>query len=215
MPDRSDESVADASGRPGPAPSSGPMEPQSSQPPQSRLGGFFKSVDYASSRDRYRPPPDLYGRLSRLIGPAITSLGLSPRDVVTLEVRGRRSGVTRRTIMVRVVCDDGYYVVSLAGESEWVRNVRAGGGQVMIGRRRLHAARLTELPPQQRAPVIRAYLRRWGRRPSSKAMASEARNYFGVSPDASLAEIQRVAEYYPVFRINYEGHPDTRRGWGK
>jgi hypothetical protein len=41
---------------------------------------------------------------------------------------------------------------------------------------------LVEVPPQQqRAPVIRAYLWRWGRRAGSKAMAGEARNYFGVS----------------------------------
>ena len=145
----------------------------------------------------------------------MTTLGLSPRDVITLEVPGRRSGVIRRTSMVRAACDGGHYLVALAGESEWVRNVRAAGGQVVIGRRQRHAARLVELPPQQRAPVIRAYLRRWGRRAGSKAMASEARNYFGVSADASPEEIQGVAEHYPVFRIEYQGHADTRRGWGK
>jgi len=117
--------------------------------------------------------------------------------------------------MIRAVCDGDHYVVALAGESEWVRNVRAAGGRVVIGRRKRAAARLVELPPQQRAPVIRAYLHRWGRRPGSKALASEARHYFGVSAGASLEEIQGVAEYYPVFRIEYEGHADTRRGWGK
>ena len=215
MSDRSDESAAQAAGSPSSAPGNGPVRPEIPGAHQGRLGGFFKAVDYARSRDKYRPPPDLYRRLNRRIGPAVTSLGLSPRDVITLEVPGRRSGVIRRTIMVRAVCDGGHYVVALAGESEWVRNVRAAGGRVVIGRRQRHAARLVELPPQQRAPVIRAYLRRWGRRPGSKAMASEARHYFGVSADASLEEIQGVAEHYPVFRIEYEGHADTRRGWGK
>jgi len=51
--------------------------------------------------------------------------------------------------------------------------------------------------------VIRAYLLRWGRRPGSRAVAREARSYFGVGPDVSLDEIARVAEYYPVFRIEY------------
>jgi deazaflavin-dependent oxidoreductase (nitroreductase family) len=157
----------------------------------------------------------LYRRLNRWIGPVVTSMGLSPRDVITLEVPGRRSGVIRRAIVVRVVCGGDQYVVALAGESEWVRNVRAAGGRVVIGRRERHAARLVELPLQQRAPVIRAYLRRWGRRPGSKTMASEARHYFGVSADASLNEIRDVAGHYPVFRIVYEGHADTRRGWGR
>ncbi len=215
MADRSDESAAEAADDLSPAAGTGTARPGISGARQGRLGGFFRPVDYARSRDRYRPPPDLYRRLNRRIGPAVTSMGLSPRDVITLEVPGRRSGVIRRTIMVRAACDGGHYVVALAGESEWVRNVRAAGGRVVIGRRKRHAARLVELPPQQRAPVIRAYLHRWGRRPGSKAMASEARRYFGVSADASLEEIRGVAEHYPVFRIEYEGRPDTQRGWGQ
>ena len=171
--------------------------------------GLFGPVHYARSRDSYRPPPDLYRRLSRRLGPAATSLGLVPDDVVTLEVPGRRSGVIRRTTMVRAACDGGHYLVSLAGESDWVANVRAAGGQVVIGGRQRRAARLAEVPPRQRAPVIRAYLLRWGRHPGSRAVAREARYYFGVGPDASLEEIQGVAEHYPVFRIEYAGEAGT------
>ncbi len=215
MFDRSDESAAEAAGGLSPVPAARPAPPEVPGRHQGRLGGFFKPVDYARSRDRYRPPPDLYRRLNRWIGPVVTSMGLIPRDVITLEVPGRRSGVIRRAIVVRVVCGGDHYVVALAGESEWVRNVRAAGGRVVIGRRERHAARLVELPLQQRAPVIRAYLRRWGRRPGSKAMAREARYYFGVSADVSAEDVQGVAEHYPVFRIEYQGHADTRRGWGK
>ncbi len=167
--------------------------------------GLFRPVCYARSRDSYRPPPGLYRVLNRQLGPAVTSWGLAPVDVITLEVPGRRSGVTRRTTVVRARCDGGHYVVALAGESDWVRNVRAAGGQVVIGGRRRCAARLSEVAPEQRAPVIRAYLLRWGRRPGSRAVAREARCYFGVSPQLPLDEIRGVAEYYPVFRIEYAG----------
>ena len=143
--------------------------------------------------------------LSRRLGPAVTSWGLVPEDVITLEVPGRRSGVIRRTTVVRAACNGGHYLVSLAGESDWVRNVRAAGGHAVIGGRRRRAARLSELPSPQRAPVIRAYLLRWGRRPGSAAVAREARCYFGVSPQVPLDEIQRVVERYPVFRVEYAG----------
>ncbi len=172
---------------------------------QSWREGLFRPVCYARSRDSYRPPPGLYRVLNRQLGPAVTSWGLAPVDVITLEVPGRRSGVTRRTTVVRARCDGGHYVVALAGESDWVRNVRAAGGQVVIGGRRRCAARLSEVAPEQRAPVIRAYLLRWGRRPGSRAVAREARCYFGVSPQVPLDEIRGVAEYYPVFRIEYAG----------
>ena len=215
MSDQTGERKAEAAGDFSSAPDGGPGRPKVSGARQGWRGGLFKPVDYARSRDRYRPPPALYRRLNRRIGPAVTSLGLSPRDVITLEVPGRRSGVIRRTALVRAVYSGGHYVVSLAGESQWVLNVRAAGGRAVVGRRQRHAVMLVELPPQQRAPVIRAYLRRWGRRPGSKAMASEARHYFGVSADAPLEEIEGVAERYPVFQIEYEGRADTRRGWGR
>ena len=76
---------------------------------------------------------------------------------------------------------------------------------MVLGRRRRRAARLVEVPPEQRARVIRAYLLRWGRRVGSGAVAREARFYFGVSAEASLREIQDVVEHYPVFRIEYAG----------
>ena len=212
MAGRSDEAVADDARGSVPAPDSGPAQSKigGSRASQGWLGGFLKPVNYARSRDRYRPPPDWYRRLGRRLGPAATAVGLSPPDVVTLEVPGRRSGVIRRTTMVRAICDGGHYVVALAGESEWVRNVRAAGGRVVIGRRQRRAARLVEVPPQQRAAVIRAYLLRWGRRAGSRAVAREARYYFGISADVSLEEIQGVVGHYPVFRIEYAGEPGTR-----
>jgi glyoxylase-like metal-dependent hydrolase (beta-lactamase superfamily II) len=111
--------------------------------------------------------------------------------------------VIRRVTVVRAACDGAHYVVSLAGESDWVRNVRAAGGHVVIAGRHRRAARLVEVISQRRAAVIRAYLLRWGRHPGSPAVAREARYYFGVGPDASLDELAQVAEYYPVFRIDY------------
>jgi deazaflavin-dependent oxidoreductase (nitroreductase family) len=212
------EAVTD--GADGAAPDRRPAERKSGgvRAGQSWQDGLFRPVYYARSRDRYRPPPGPYRRLSRRLGPAATSLGLVPEDVITLEVPGRRSGVIRRTTMVRAVCDGGHYVVSLAGESDWVRNVRAAGGQVVIGGRRRRAARLAEVPVRQRAPVIRAYLLRWGRHPGSRAVAREARYYFGVGPDVSLEQIQGVAEHYPVFRIQYAdgtGARPERSPWGR
>ena len=130
--------------------------------------------------------------------------------MITLEVPGRRSGVVRRITVVRIACDGEHYVVALAGESQWVRNVRAAGGRVVLARRERRAARLVEVPPEQRAPVIRAYLLRGDRRAGSRAVAREARFYFGVSAEASLRDIQDVAEHYPVFRIEYAGDPGIR-----
>ena len=154
-----------------------------------------------SSSGRYRPPPRWYARLQWL-GFALTWLGLSPDYVITLEVPGRRSGVIRRTNLVLLNHDTEQYLVALAGESQWVGNVRAAGGRVVLSRRRQRrAATLVELPAKDRAPVIRAYLLRAGRRPGSAPVAHEARGYFEVSSDLALAELGSVADRYPMFRV--------------
>jgi deazaflavin-dependent oxidoreductase (nitroreductase family) len=146
----------------------------------------------------------MYLRLQWL-GPLLVGRKIVPKYVVILEVRGRRSGVIHRTTLVRVEHDGEYFLVALAGESEWVRNVRAAAGRVVVGRKERRAATLVEVPSQERAPVIRAYLLRAGRQAGSKAVANEARYYFGVSADPSLEEIQPVVEHYPVFRIVQDG----------
>lgn len=139
------------------------------------------------------------------LGTLLTTAGISPGYVITLEVPGRRSGVIRRTTPVRAARDGGHYLVALAGESEWVRNVRAAAGRVVPGRRQRNAARLVEVPENERAPVIQAYLLRAG----SGAVTNEARYYFGLSAEPSLEEIGRIAKHYPVFRIVEDGHRPT------
>ena len=54
------------------------------------------------------------------LGALLTAAGISPHYVISLEVPGRRSGVIRRTTLVRVARDGGHYLMVLAGESEWV-----------------------------------------------------------------------------------------------
>jgi deazaflavin-dependent oxidoreductase (nitroreductase family) len=143
------------------------------------------------------------------LGTLLTAAGISPDYVITLEVPGRRSGLIRRTTLIRVARDGGHYLVALAGESEWVRNVRAADGRVVVGHTQRRAARLAEVPEKERAPVIRAYLLRAGRRADSRAVTNEARYYFGLSADPSLEEIGRITKHYPVFRIVEDGHPPT------
>lgn len=156
--------------------------------------------DY-SGRTAYRPPAAWYRRINNTVGVFLTSLGLAPRDTVTLEVRGRTSGKRRRTPILRTPYRGEEYLVSLAGESEWVRNVRAAAGRAVIRRRKAHPVHLVEVPVEDRPEVISEYLRRGVERSGPKAAAKQARYYFGMNPDASLEEIREAAEHYPVFRV--------------
>jgi len=117
---------------------------------------------------------------------------LSPHRAVTLEVRGRVSG---RTISFPVVVadhDGQQYLVSMLGEDvNWVRNVRAADGEAVVRRGRRRPVRLDEVPPGDRAPILRRYL----------ALAPGARPHVPVDRHAPLGDFERDAGSYPVFRI--------------
>jgi len=120
------------------------------------------------------------------------SSGLSRERDATLEVRGRRSG---RTISFPVVVADyegARYLVSMLGEdANWVQNVRAAGGRAVLRRRYPEAVHLEEVEAGARAPILRRYL----------AVAPGGRPHIPVDRHAPLAEFERVAAQFPVFRV--------------
>lgn len=160
-----------------------------------------KPQDY-SARTEYRPPAGWYRRLNWL-GVRLTSLGLAPRDAVTLQVRGRTSGRSRRVAILRTRYQGEDYLVALAGESQWVRNVRAASGEAVIRRRGARHVRLEEVAPADRPDIIAEYLHAGRRRSGAEANANQARFYFGLDPDPSIDDIRAIVENYPVFRVIY------------
>jgi deazaflavin-dependent oxidoreductase (nitroreductase family) len=124
---------------------------------------------------------------------ALSARGTGPEYLVALEVPGRRSGRIVSLPLVVADVDGERYLVSMLGEeSNWVRNVRAAGGEVTLRHGRREEVRLEEVvAPDLRAPVLKAYLRR----------ASNASAHVPIDEDAPLAEFERVAPGFPVFRI--------------
>ena len=83
------------------------------------------------------------------------------------------------------------YLVSMLGESNWVRNVRAADGRAVLRRSRSEAVRLIEVPVRDRAPVLRRYV----------AASPGARAHIPVSRRAPVAEFDALAANLPVFRV--------------
>lgn len=126
----------------------------------------------------------------------LAGVGLTPSDTVTVEVQGRRSGQTRANVVTSVDVDGATYLVSPRGNSEWVRNVRATGGEATIRRRGRRRVRLAEVPVEQRPPIIKAYLGRTWR---------ATQQHIEVDRNAPVEEFARIAERHPVFRIEAAG----------
>jgi hypothetical protein len=122
----------------------------------------------------------------------VAAAGVWPNRLVTLEVRGRRSG--RLLSFPLVVADyegERYLVAMLGKDTNWVSNVRAAGGHAMLRHGRSEWVRLEEVDVRARAPILRRYLQ----------VAPGARPHIPVDRRAPLADFEQITAQYPVFRI--------------
>jgi hypothetical protein len=118
--------------------------------------------------------------------------GIAPDYLVTLEVKGRRSGRVIPFPLVMAVVEGERYLASMLGaEAAWVRNVKAAAGRAVLRHGRTEQVRLEELPVEKRAPVLKAYLQR----------APGARPHVPVDKDAPLEDFEAIAAQIPVFRV--------------
>jgi hypothetical protein len=121
---------------------------------------------------------------------------------VTLEVAGHRTGRMRRNPVLLTPFQGEEYLVSLAGESDWVRNVRAARGRAVLYRRGARSVSLVEVPTSARAPVLAAYQAAGAARSGEAAGRLQARSNFGLQPEPTLADFERIAHRYPVFQVH-------------
>ena len=152
-------------------------------------------MELTHSVDRWLYKGKHPNRLARLMNGAWAGLagaGIGPPRLVRLEVRGRRSG--RMVSFPAVVADyqGGRYLVSMLGEdTNWVRNVRAAGGQALLCHGRREVVHLQEVDPGERAAILRRYLE----------CAPGARSHIPVDRRAPVSEFAAIAGQYPVFRL--------------
>ncbi len=124
----------------------------------------------------------------------LTKLGVSVWGSRVLRVPGRKTGEPRTTPVNLLTLDGTEYLVAPRGETQWVRNLRAAGGngELLLGKRvqEFHA---TEIADDAKPDILRGYLKRW---------KAEVGVFFdGVSADSPAADVERIAPKHPVFKI--------------
>jgi deazaflavin-dependent oxidoreductase (nitroreductase family) len=143
--------------------------------------------------DRYQRPGWFTKHVFNNIVALFTRIGISVWGSRVLEVPGRKTGEPRRTPVNLLSYEGQRFLVAPRGHTQWVRNLRVSGrGRLLLGRR-AEEFTATELPEDERPPVLRAYLKRW---------KAEVGVFFGgVGPDSSDEELRRIAPDHPVFRL--------------
>jgi hypothetical protein len=137
--------------------------------------------------------PNALARAVNRVSALASSAGLlsTERDV-TLQVRGRRTGrIISFPVAIARHSGERYLVAMLGNDTNWVRNVRAAGGRVELVHGRRESVVLEDVDVGERAPILRRYLQ----------IAPGARPHLPVDRHAPLAEFERIAAQFPVFRI--------------
>jgi hypothetical protein len=143
----------------------------------------------------YKRPDWFTKNVANKLMAGLNRIGISVRGSRVLEHRGRTTGELHHTPVNPLTIDGVEYLVAPRGETQWVRNVRNSGGNLVLihgSRREQHTA--TEVPVGERTPILREYLRRW---------KFETGMFFdGITPDSSDEEWATAATRHPVFRLN-------------
>jgi hypothetical protein len=79
----------------------------------------------------------------------------------------------------------------LGDNAQWVRNVRAAGGKAVLRSGGYENVLLEEIPADERAPLLKAYLH----------AAPGARPHVPVDMNAPIVEFEKIVADYPVFRV--------------
>ena len=135
-------------------------------------------------------------RAVNVVFAALTRRGLGDRHTYILRVRGRRTGRLYSTPVRLIEHEGARWLVAPYGEVAWVRNARAAGEVILSRGGRDETLRISELGPDEAAPVLRDYVR----------AVAVVRPFFDVHPDAPLEDFEREAPRHPVFRL---GEPST------
>ena len=128
----------------------------------------------------------------------LTRMGISVYGSRVLWVRGRTSGEWRTTPVNPLTLDGTRYLVAPRGNTQWVRNLRAGGGrgELHVGRR-AEPFLATEVADDDKPAILREYLKHW---------KWEVGVFFdGVDAKAPEEKLREIAPGYPVFRIEPTG----------
>jgi len=154
---------------------------------------FSKQLFYRGKQWLYRGQrPGWIAKIPNRMWANAASKKVMDNGLVALEVVGRKSGRVVSFPLVMFTVDEKRYLASMLGEdAQWVRNVRAAKGKASLRSGGYENVQLEEIPADQRAPLLKAYLH----------AAPGARPHVPIGMDAPLTEYEKIAKKFPVFLV--------------
>jgi deazaflavin-dependent oxidoreductase (nitroreductase family) len=145
-------------------------------------------------------------RINNAMTSSLLRLGIKVWSFSLLTVRGRKSGKPIETPIAIFVQEGKRYLIATYGVVNWVRNLRAAGGEATIAcSRRTEKIHAIELEPGAAAPIFREAVRSGP--PGIPAVIFRGYRslfvlpYLNVTENSSLEEFEREVLAHPVFLL--------------
>ena len=140
----------------------------------------------------YQRPTAAEAMINRLIG-LLPRIGIGPRYMVLLQVRGRKTGRLYSTPVNLVDLNGQRYLVAPRGDTQWARNAAANGEVTLIRGWRHERVKVTPVADANKPPILKSYLDHY---------ASAVQQFFPVPAGSPLPSFVPLAANYPVFAIS-------------
>jgi deazaflavin-dependent oxidoreductase (nitroreductase family) len=121
----------------------------------------------------------------------LVPLGLGPANTYLLTVPGRRTGRRYTTPVTLVEHAGEWWLVAPYGERSWVKNARASCWVELRRGRDSQRIGVSELPAEERAPILREYVER----------VPVVAKFFAAGRGAPVEAYAADAARHPVFRL--------------
>jgi deazaflavin-dependent oxidoreductase (nitroreductase family) len=136
-------------------------------------------------------PSAVAGLFNRIFG-FLAGLGIGPRYMQLLQVRGRKTGRVYSSPVNLLQVRGKSYLVAPRGRTQWVRNSEVNG-EILLKRGSVQRKyRLRPVPDADKPEILKLYL---------DSYKSAVQRFFPVRAGSPAESFRQIASSYPVFEL--------------
>lgn len=139
----------------------------------------------------YRAPSAFEALFNRTFG-ILAGLGIGPKFIYQLQVRGRKSGKVYASPVNLMEIAGKRILVAPRGRTQWARNAEAAGEIVLKRGSYRQTFALRAIEAAEKPPILKEYLDRY---------SSAVGKFFPVPAGAPVQAFREIAGRYPVFEL--------------
>ncbi len=143
-----------------------------------------------SNNAPFRAPSAFEAFFNRAFG-FLVGLGIGPKYIYLLRVRGRKSGRIFSTPVNLIEMGGKKFLVGPRGETQWARNAEAAG-EITLKKGSAKKYGVTPVKDEEKPAKLKLYL---------DSYPGAVKRFFPVPPGSPVEAFREIAQNYPVFEL--------------